>query len=232
LVNTNTTGDQSKSQVAVLDGGGWVVTWVEPTDGSRAKIFQQRYHPDGTARDEPQQVTGSNLASAGEPATVVGLPNGGWVVTWHDATIGGGVVQQFYNASGDAQFGPEGERLSAGTGRTQSHAQVTALPDDPADPNDGGWIVTWVEGAFNSPEADIRMQRFTADGVRMFEEDVVVNRTIVGQQNYPRVTVLKDGGWVVIWKSDSGGCPGSSCSITTASGSHNLAPTDRSMAPT
>ncbi|WP_210381382.1 cadherin domain-containing protein [Microvirga zambiensis] len=208
LVNTNTTGAQFRSQVAVLDDGGWVVTWVEGVDASRAKVFQQRYNPDGTARDAVQQVSGSNLTAASEPATVVGLPNGGWVVTWHDTAIGGGVVQQFYNASGVAQFGPEGQRLSAGTGHSQSHAQVTALPDDPVDPDDGGWIVTWVEGVYNSPAADIRMQRFDANGSRVFQQDVVVNQTTIGAQNFPQVTVLKDGGWVVIWQSESGGSPG------------------------
>ena len=208
LVNTDTTGNQFRSQVAVLDDGGWVVTWVEEVETSRAKIFQQRYNPDGTARDVVQQVSGGNLAAADQPATVAGLPNGGWVVTWHDVTVGGGVVQQFYNASGVAQFGPEGKRLSAGTGHSQSYAQVTALPDDPADPNDGGWIVTWVEGVYNSPEADIRMQRFTADGSRVFAQDVVVNQTTLGPQNFPRVTVLKDGGWVVIWESESAGSRG------------------------
>ncbi|WP_230533743.1 hypothetical protein [Microvirga roseola] len=55
------------------------------------------------------------------------------------------------------------------------------LEDDPADPNDGGWVVAWVSnpvagGTHSDPQANIYMQRFNADGVAVGGE-LLVNQT-------------------------------------------------------
>jgi hypothetical protein len=102
-VNTNHTDDiQSGPSVAVLNDGGFVITWqsygAEPAPGSSAGVYGQRY-------DNANHRVGANFLVNTETAgfqglaDVASLNNGGFVVVWTSADQDGdghGVYGQRY----------------------------------------------------------------------------------------------------------------------------------------
>lgn len=146
LVNTSTAGNQQRAAAAALIGGGFVVTWDDNTvDGSgygvRAQIF-----------DAAGAKLGGEIAVSGPTngdqwfADVTGLPGGGFMIAWTDAsgtgpdTSGQAVMAQVFDASGnkvDGQFVinttyQDDQALPALTLRT--NGEVVAAWQDPA-----GW---------------------------------------------------------------------------------------------
>jgi Ca2+-binding RTX toxin-like protein len=120
------------------------------------------------------------------------LSDGGWVVTWQsygEDGDGSGIYQQRFHADGSA-YGAEALVNTYTTG-AQNSASVTAL-------SDGGWLVTWNSDDGNG--AGIYQQRYAADGSPT-DSETRVNSYTTGGQNYPSVTALSDGGWVVTWQS-------------------------------
>ena len=82
-------------------------------------------------------------------------------------------------------------RVNTITAGDQSRPSVARL-------NDGGWVVAW-QGQ-DSEGTGIYMQRFDAQGTRLYASDVPVNDATAGEQNPPVVAALTDGGWVIAWQ--------------------------------
>jgi hypothetical protein len=104
-VNHDTDRSQFDPKVARLQDGGYVVTWSSfGTDGS-IDVYQQRYAVNGvSAWDTDRRV---NLATTGSQsqATVTGMEDGGWIVTWQSSQSGHeGTYQQRYDATGNALY--------------------------------------------------------------------------------------------------------------------------------
>jgi Ca2+-binding RTX toxin-like protein len=161
-VNTFENNYQSYGSVTSLADGGWVVTWESFTqDGSRYGIYQQRYAKGGAKVDGETRVntfTTNNQVGA----SVTGLKDGGWVVTWtsEDDQDGSadGIYQQRYSAAGK-QVGGE-TRVNTFTENSQQLSSVTSLAD-------GGWLVTWQSLGQYGPSSGIYQQRFTAEGQKV-----------------------------------------------------------------
>jgi hypothetical protein len=66
---------------------------------------------------------------------------------------------------------------------------------------DGGWVVMWFSENPSVADTGVYGQRYTSGGVASGTE-FRVNTYTPNQQNYPSVTALTDGGWVVTWHSD------------------------------
>lgn len=88
LVNTNTAGVQTDSNVVALAGGGWVVVWTDfdiaGGDGSGSSIKFQQFDAAGAA------VGGETIANSGAAGTqatpsLVATEDGGFVVAWIDS---------------------------------------------------------------------------------------------------------------------------------------------------
>ena len=97
---------------------------------------------------------------------------------------------------GGAPMGGEVKVNSGATG-DEGDSSITALPD-------GGYVVIWwggpTQGGMN---ADIYARRFDAAGVAQ-GADVRVNASSVDDLFNPSVSVLSDGGYVVVWDSYAG----------------------------
>jgi hypothetical protein len=136
-VNSFTTGVQDNPTVTALTDGGWVVSWdSDGQDGSATSIYQQRYDAEGAAVGNEARVN-SFTTGAQNTASVTGLTDGGWVVTWTSKDQDGssyGVYQQHYDADGTAA-GDE-TLVNAFTTGFQLAPSVTAVAD-------GGWVVAW-----------------------------------------------------------------------------------------
>ncbi len=213
-VNVTTVGTQISSKVTVLKDGGWIVTWR--SDAAGGDIYQQRYN----ALGEPQlkdengnvvdRIVNAYQSYEQSDATVTGLADGGWLVTWQSGLLDGSgfaIAQQRYNALGEPQFKDENGNavdkiVNATTAGQQTCPVVTALPEP-----DRGWIVVWQNGPDGS--TDVYMQRYDALGEPQFKDlngnavDIRVNVTTAYDQGYPSVTTLSDGGWLVTWQSNN-----------------------------
>jgi Ca2+-binding RTX toxin-like protein len=203
-VNTTQVDFQDESSIATLADGGWIVTWTSAVSTTGFDVFQQRYGADGNPLGSETLVntirTDWQLASG-----AIGLPNGGWLVTWTSGNFARGItLTDIYQK----QFDAGGTELSSET------RVNTATSDYQVDPtvallSDGGWVVAWTSYRQDGSFSGVYQQRFTSAGVAVGGE-VQVNTSIWGSQDYVKVAALADGGWLAVWISEDQANPGQS----------------------
>lgn len=193
-VNTYLTYGQSQQKVSALPDGGWVVVWGSGgQDGNGGGIYQQAYNANGTTRGTETRVNTTTVNQEDEPR-VVTLADGGWVVVWisnAQDTSGDGIYMQRYNAAGGLVDGEV--RVNTETLYHQNFHQVTALPD-------GGWVVTWMSSGQDGDSFGVYQQAYNANGTTRGSE-TLVNTETDNSQDYPQITAVAAGGWVVTWTS-------------------------------
>ena len=135
-------------------------------------------------------TTDDQLASA-----TTTLVDGGFVICWQSHNQDGsdwGAYGQRYAADGSL----EGKEflINSQIDRDQSDLAVTALAD-------GGFVIAW--DSFNQDAVNtwgVYAQRYTANG-KASGSEFRVNTYINGDQVYPSLTGLNDGGFVATWQS-------------------------------
>jgi len=211
LINTTTTGSQSSPSVTGLGNGGFVATWTgngaQTGNVDDVGVFGQRYNASGVAQGSEFRVNTTTTSGQQYPS-VTALADGGFVVTWRGNGAqtgnvdGDGVFVQRYDANGNqvhrdgTTSGADEFRINTTTDGSQSAPSVTGL-------GNGGFVVTWTgNGAQTGNVDDVGVfgQRFNASGVAQGAE-FRVNTTPTGDQQYPSVTGLSNGGFVVTWQS-------------------------------
>jgi hypothetical protein len=222
LVNSATAGTQSNPQVTALSNGGFVVTWEDLSagvggavgDGSNTAIKAQVFLADGT-RVGSELLVNTATTGAQNFQEVTTLSNGGFVVTWMDASGGVGgaagdgsglaVKAQVLLANG-TRVGSE-ILVNTATTSNQNTPQITAL-------SNGGFVVTWqdfslgVGGATGDTSSGAtKAQVFLADGSRVGSE-LLVNTATTGTQGFAPITALSNGGFVATWADQSLGVGG------------------------
>jgi Ca2+-binding RTX toxin-like protein/subtilisin-like proprotein convertase family protein len=129
LVNSGTEFEQYEPSVSALKDGGWIVVWTSNRrDSVEHEILGQRYDAQGNRVSSEFQVNTYKTGSQYEPA-VVGLSDGGWVVTWTSSGQDGsntGIYSQRYTADGMA-YGNVSLVRAAGTGDNE---YTTMSPQD------------------------------------------------------------------------------------------------------
>jgi Ca2+-binding RTX toxin-like protein len=171
LVNTSTSGDQSvdNRSVTALASGGFVVAWSDNGGaggdsgwGIRAQLF------DGSGAKAGAEIfVNTNLAGNQDNPTTAALPDGGFVVTWRDATGDGSaysIKAQLFDASG-VPVGTE-FLVNTATGGDQVDPSVIALPY--------GFAVTWADASGVGGDADgfgIKLRLFSLVNVINGTED-------------------------------------------------------------
>ena len=194
-VNYYTNDHQYGAQVAVLAGGGYVVSWVSRgQDGSDDGIYAQRYNSVGMPVGAEFRVN-SATANAQIQPTIVGLSDGGFVVAWSDQYADGsswGVFAQRYDAHGVArgsQF-----LVNQTTLYDQGTPAIAAV--------DGGFVVTWAsQYQDDGGSYGVYARRYANDGSPSGAE-FAVNSTVSGNQNEPAIAAFDGGGFVVVWRSE------------------------------
>ena len=155
-VNTFTAGDQFRTATTGLAGGGFVVTWESKnqTGPNEFEIFAQIYGADG------KPVGGEFQASdardfVDEAPTVVGLPDGGFVVAYQSTKAGSGILAQRFDAGGTLV----GTEFEAATNTSQGQSVPAA-----GQLADGGFILTWASNHLGAGSVrEIYAQRFDSD---------------------------------------------------------------------
>lgn len=194
-VNTFRANNQFEPSVAGLSGGGFVVTWTsEPLVGFPPDVYGQLYSATGARVGSQFRINTFKTNFQWRPS-VVGLGNGGFVVTWtsyfdQDGS-GGGVYGQRYSATG-VRVGGE-FRVNTYTTNNQDRPSVAGL-------GNGGFVVTWNSYGQDGSNGGVYGQRFSAAGVRVGAE-FRVNTYTTNYQYSPSVAGFGNGGFVVTWTS-------------------------------
>ncbi|MEO0386087.1 MAG: hypothetical protein AAF281_00960, partial [Pseudomonadota bacterium] len=205
VVNTSTNGNQGASDIAVLAGGGFVVTWTDfsAIDGSASSVRARVFDASGTALDTDFQVNTGTNNDQDRPA-VTALDGGGFVIVWESSGQDGsstGVYGQRYDATG----GKVGEefRVNDTTVNAQQTPDVAAL-------DGGGFVVSWsgngtgdTNGAFT--------QVYDASGARV-DGETLVNVETASTQDNAAVLGLTGGGYKVVYTASTSGTSGDGAS--------------------
>jgi len=191
-INTDANGRQYYDNVTALADGGFVVTWTlfDAATG-QGDIHGQRFGVDGVALGGAFQIN-SYTTDTQYGGAVVGLQDGGFLVTWtSDEQDGAGVYAQRFGADGKA-VGDEFQ-VNTATDDDQYAESALALAD-------GGFLLTWSSVDHDAHTGNIFGQRYDRDGVALggaFQ----ISDAAEDFQTQSSMTALADGGFVVTWSS-------------------------------
>jgi hypothetical protein len=190
LIGFSVDGNQSNSTVTALSDGRYLVAYTDrATTTSDQNIVLSLFSNNGAL----VRTSTINSVAAGDQSypNITSLKNGGYVISWEDSSGTGGdlsglsVRARIYNASGTA-LGAE-TVVNTTTSGQQYDSSVTALEN-------GGFVVAFMDGATFSSNSYVRLQTFTATGVRVGTEVTVPNEGS-NIQSAPVVTSLSDALW-------------------------------------
>ena len=210
LVNTETSGFQTASNLSALNDGGYIVVWTDASaigaDTSSNGIKAQRFDADGNKVGSEFLVNTTTTGSQ-TTASVTTLPSGRYVVTWTDSSgLGGdasasGIKGQLFEADGTRVGGEF--LVNTETANTQSGTVVTELAG-------GGFVVSWQDNSLiggDSSAFGIKAQLFDAAGAKVGGE-FLVNAVTSGSQSSPSIAALASGGFAVAWNGAATGSGG------------------------
>lgn len=206
LVNTATAYSQFSPTVSALANGGFAIAWTDDSgeggDDEGTSIKLQVFAADGS-KSGPELLVNSETGGDQANATVTGLANGGFVVTWEDSSgtlgdaAGTSIKAQIFAADG-SKVGSE-QLVNAATASDQLKPTISALPN-------GGFVVTWYDfsqSGGDSSGSAIKAQLYSADGSKVGGE-FLVNSTTANSQFTPTVTALSNGDFAIAWQDWSG----------------------------
>ncbi|ETN99396.1 hypothetical protein RFI_38085 [Reticulomyxa filosa] len=198
-VNTNTVGDQLWPYVIGLKNGNFVITWVDDnySDGNGLGVYGQLFNNNGYQTGVSNQFlvntyTTSLQEFARSGAFLSPGSSGGFVVVWMSYGNDGsswGVFGQLFDQNAKkvgSQF-----QVNTYTSNTQSVPSVAVLASN-------AFVVAWE--SYSLTDADVSVQRFTADGT-MIGYELDVNFYTSGYQGDPTIAALPSGHFVVSWSS-------------------------------
>ena len=212
-VNTYVSGHQYYPSIGSLKDGGFVVTWRDDQGsyhggGSSYDIFGQRYGADGSAVGG-EFLVNTYVSSSQQMPSVSGLKDGGFIVTWenasgHDGGSGWDIWARVFAADGTEAF-PEFRVNAVQFSGQQYDPSVVSLKD-------GGFVVAWRDDQGSSHNDgtsvgngyDVWARVFKADGTQSVAEFRVNATQFSGSQYEPSVASLSNGGFVVSWRDDQG----------------------------
>jgi len=194
-VNTWTTYDQKYPSITSLPNGGFVVVWVsDGQDGSWDGVYGQRFDSNGNKVGSEFRVNTWTTYDQKYPS-ITSLSNGGFVVVWvSDGQDGSsyGVYGQRFDSNGN-KVGSE-FRVNTWTTDWQESPSITSL-------SNGGFVVVWHSLGEDGSGLGVYGQRFDSNGNKVGSE-FRVNSWTTDLQEYPSITSLPSGGFVVVWQSN------------------------------
>jgi hypothetical protein len=205
-VNTWTTGNQQYPSITSLSDGGFVVVWESGCttsgctgqDGSDWGVYGQRFDSNGGKVGSEFQVNTRTTDWQQRPS-ITSLSNGGFVVVWQSGCTTSGCAGQ-----DGSYFGVYGQRFDSNGNKVGSEFQVnTWTTNDQAYPSitslsNAGFVVVWESWGQDGYWDGVYGQRFDSNGYKVGSE-FQVNTWTTDYQEYPSITSLSNGGFVVVW---------------------------------
>jgi|GEM_PF-1766611 len=175
-VNTDTVGWQTRSQLASVNDGSFLVTFQQPS--VHGQFFSATGSPQGSQFTVKPGFNGiADLASDGADSY--------WTATSVSSDTG---YLSKYHKDGTLLV----DNVTFGGDQVPSSPVVSVLSDDSV-------VVAWYEG--NNPEgSDIFGRHFSAQGVALGDA-FKINTHVDENQSDMSITATADGGFVVIWQS-------------------------------
>lgn len=205
LVNTTTHGGQDTPAITALSNGGFIIAWTDSSETGGesygSSVRAQIFNPDGS-KSGTELILNTDPSYAAKDVAITALDKDRFVASWTSGSeIGGdtsdfGIHAQIFNANGTksgAEF-----LVNTTTEQTQKEPTIAAL-------SGGRFIISWSDASGTLPEdpiTDIRAQIFNADGTKAGAE-LLVNTTLANEQRLSQITVLADGGFVIVWESNA-----------------------------
>ena len=219
-VNTFEDDYQHTSHVTALANGSYLVTWT-----ANQMMFEQGLdvNDQGSKYIEGQIFDANNnpvcsefTVARAEYDPIIGLPDGGFIVTWsadarYDNTAFGDTNPIKSDVNDGSGYGIFGQRYDALGNEIGDAFQVNTFTngnqidsDITLDAN-GNVLVTWQSECQDGSDYGVYVQKFalTTDGVEMIGSETRVNSTTCGAQTDPEITALTNGTTVVTWESGS-----------------------------
>ncbi len=133
-------------------------------------------------------IVGSPVGDTCEAVGVASFLNGGFVVTWSNAS-GTGIYTQTFDNTGTAtssiiQVNTKGTVLNA--------PKVSVL-------SNGEFVIAWYSDSLDGSGTSVQGRRFNADGTAIDNSEFQVNEYCYGSQNYQVITALENGAFAVAW---------------------------------
>lgn len=209
-VDANLAGSNDAPTITSLADGGFVVTWNYTngsTPGFGSVILAQKFDATGVPvggnfEVHHQNISPSELSANRILQAVTGLAGGGFVVTWEDFdhtlidNSGSSIQAQVFDSVGSAVG--NAFLVNSQTAGDQLIPAISPLAN-------GGFVITWTgpSNTGNGDPVDIRAQVFDSEGAKQGSEFLVAAPSL-SPQNFPAITGLADGGFVVAWEAVSG----------------------------
>ena len=196
LIPTNLGNAQYIQNVKVLSDGNALVTWesyhLHSSSGGGHEIFGQLISSSGSKIGSEFQI---NTVTAGgqNESQISELSNGNVIVAYESgAPVGERNIRgQIIDASGTKV----GSELTFSTSSTdQVEVAVAGLTG-------GGFVTTWQAANQDGDGQGVYYRVFDNNGTALTGE-LLANTTISGDQTFPKVVTLADGGFLLAWSSD------------------------------
>lgn len=202
LINTLTSGNQLVPSVTRLANGNLIVVWVD-FSGQNGSSETAGQLLDGKGNKIGSQFTiNSYLLNSQWAPKVIGLLDGGFMVTWHtknDTPSWGDINStsisgQLFDAAGKPVGGEF--LINSQWAGNQEYPSLGRLAD-------GKLIAVWMDQRGDDSGEGIKAQMFTDKGVKLGGE-FLVNTTSAGRQSGADIAGLSNGNFVVMWTDASG----------------------------
>jgi len=163
-VNSHTANEQIDASVTGLKGGGFVVTWVSPQEGSH-NIYSQQFDGAGGAVNKEFRIN-TDINSNQIGSCVIGLNEGGFLVVWESVGqdgYGRGIYAQRYHENAStlgSQF-----QVNTETSGDQRDPSLTEL-------SNGDLVFIWTSNTQGNN--DIHGQRYDNMG-NVADAEILIN---------------------------------------------------------
>lgn len=193
-VNSTTTNGQRYPDVAMGDGGGFVVTWMsEDQDGDSWGVYFQRYNASAAAQGSE---TKANTTTAGiQRLPSIAMDNSeNFTIVWSQTTSTGthSILGQRYNSSGTAQ----GSEFTI----NNTSADFHGYPDVAMARHRGDFAVVWQSNGVDNSGQGVYGRRYNSSGTAQGSE-FRANTEQSGHQQEPSIAMDSSGNFVIAWSS-------------------------------
>jgi hypothetical protein len=179
--------------VAIDQNGDFVAVWTASTPAG-ARVFGQRFNPDGSKRGPEFNAATDLTGSQSSPSVAMNPKTGEFVVVW--------TVSRKPGPSGRGIFG---QRFGFLTGRQGKEFQVNTLPlgrvvvPQVKRAESGAFVAVWTSrrGEISS---DTHGQRFDPQGRKVGSELVIREGGVSLPDSFARLAMAPKGNFVVVWE--------------------------------